>query len=442
MGAPRGSGDMRLLGFLLSFVLACGNTTVESVPDSVPAPPPGEGRLFAASTPDGALHVMRVAATGLATPYGPALSRAIPSVDRVGRLLQSADGQRVLVQDNAARKTHALRADTWQDLCADMGAERCYATAPGPDLAMFVLNRSYDDPSGDGAAIVAYDGSVRAPSDGRIAVHSPLGWTVFTDGGLFLLRDDGSIQELATEPGEVARSATGRHLLTFSNDYQFLWFRDPTTGERREARCPDGARARDIIAGARHERCGDGLFAVADGQLEATGNRLSAEFSAASVIHVEPGSYSLVTRTIASARTVEIAILDASGTRLDGEQRMFDEVAEWTSIPTVRVHGWSATSDRVAAYLTFALIGVAHDDVTLTEEQGILIWRRAQPIAWHSLGFDDDNADFAASPVWFPMTRERAYWVTPDGRLLGFDYAIGALADHSAGLSFQPRVYP
>lgn len=415
--------------------LACGGSG--DGPDLVQDQ--AETRLFAASTEGGHLHIVSVNAVGNASQVGPNLSQAVPAVERVGRLLQSPDGTRVMIQDNDARKTHVLRDAKWRDLCADIGVERCYATASDTTLTKFMLNRDYEDPAGFGGVVATYQGRSLAASDGRIAVHSDSGWTAFTDGALFLLSSDGEeVQEIPVLPGEVARQALGQYLMTFSNNYDDLWFRDPVSGGREPVRCPNGDLPKDIIGGALIERCQGGLHSVADGALVETGNRLSTKLGNATPIHVEPKIYSLVLRTDTDSRIAEVMVVAPDGDAITSEERRFDEVEEWTSIPKVSVRGLSAKPTHVAAYVTFELLGLAHDDVTLSEEHGILVWRLGGgSIEWHPL-----QAGSADSPVWFPATEDRAFWVTTDGRLMGFDYTAGQLADYSAGRLFHPGIYP
>jgi len=421
-----------------------GETTGDTSGNTSPSDD-GEAHLFVAYTGD-TLHIARVAAKGEVSLYGPPLDDAQPPVLEVGRMLQSDNAERVLVQDNTSHKTHALREGKWEDFCADMGAQYCSATSPNPELTTLMLNRSYNDPAGDGAVLITYEGDVKTPDSVRTVYHSPDGWIAFVSVvdhviEFFLLREDDTIESIERLPLEMPQRAFGEHLLTYSNDYSHLWFRQPMTNAREEVLCPDESLPKAIIVNrAAYERCADDLFVVGDGLFQDTGNDLIGDFKDARPLYVEPGRYTFAQQADWPTLTAQCTILDPNGTLIASEVRAFKEVDGWVSYPLVHVYGWSATDDRLAAYVSFRLMGLAHTDVTLSEEHGIFVWREGQPASWFELDQAPTN-DLAASPVWFPESAENVFWVTSDGRLMGFDYALQVLEDRSGDLVFQPFVY-
>jgi hypothetical protein len=354
-------------------------------------------------------------------------------------MLQSDDARRVLVQDNATRTTAALRGDRWSPICPSLGAERCVANSPRADLGVFLVQRSYDDPSGVFAALVSYDGERLAPSDGRIAVHASE-WSVLTDLPRTILRsDDGTLVDLDMLEGELPSRAVGGALVTWSNDYRHVWLRDPPSGSRTELLCADG-RVPIEIANLLAELvcCDRTVFRLLPTGLVEAGTASSShrcDGEQTRLVYVEDGQYTVTVRE--RERTSALSFVAPDGHVIAAIER--DYPAEPVdSYARLRVyHPYRASPGRFVAYVELVHLGVAHDDFEITREEGVIVFDAVEgAIAWHPI----QPADAPSYGVWFPRTAERGLWVTPDGRLVSFELDTRALVDRTNGLQFRANI--
>jgi len=448
---------MRALVALFPLLLACSRTPVPPVTDSdggaledagpggelPPDAPPGtgEGRLFPATTADGVVQLMRVRPDGSAVRWGPPLSEATPPVDDVGRLLQGAEGRRALVQHHASGRTHALRGDRWVDVCPDIEATRCFAEHPDGPLRVYVLRPHTADETGARGALVSYRGERLTSADSGPTVHSPAGWSVVRSGEGWTLFRGGAASPIEMLEPELPLTALSDTLFTFHRGYSHLWLRDSRTGARSQATCPDGSAPNEIIARrASIQRCGSELVVLDERGLALTGHRLDDDSELTRVLHVQRGEYTLSVHGGHSTRTASVSITAPDGSGLARVSRTYPEVEGWMSHADVQLLDLRADADRLVAYVTFRLVGVAHDDHTLEQEHGILRWDTgsSEP-EWHPIAHDGDRPDTPTYRVWFPTSADRALWVTGDGRLVAFDYEARALVDHTGALQFDPH---
>ncbi|MBX7195086.1 MAG: hypothetical protein K1X94_23735 [Sandaracinaceae bacterium] len=394
-----------------------------------PPPVESEGHLFLATLPSGALHVVRVETDGTAAPWGP------PVTARVGRLVQSDDARRVILQDYDTNTAQALHGDRWASICGGLGAERCSASDYRPDLGVLLLARPYDDTSGERAALLSYAGQRLAPSDGSIVVFSDLGWSVLTDIPRTLVHtQDGRTHELAMLEREFPERAVGTQLLTASNDYMHVWLRDPESGSRAELTCPDGHPATDLWRdNTELVCCGEQAYRLRETGLSPTTHRCDA---AQRFVHLEDGAYTVTELT--RGRSTALSFRAPDGGVIAALTRDYPPpTSPVESAAHLLVLASRASPARFIAYVVLQHLGFIDDPYDLVHEEGVVVFDlRAGSIDWHPI----DLADAPSYRVWLPSTAERALWLTPDGRLVSFELDTRALVDRTGALQFHPNL--
>lgn len=420
---------MRALLVLLVFLSACDGveaTDAGASSDAQPleqdsgAPPvlledapevDGEGRYFVSTGADRRESLVRLRANGEITDIEIPVRRSTDLIVRQDRV-----GRRALLIDVETTRTFALRADGWDELCDAIESESCRPWRRSEDLSRFLLLPAFGDADGVFPVLLGYRGERFAGVNGRYAVHSDAGWTVASlEDGSFALIEDGVASPLALTDAEPL-FAIGETLFAQSSSGDLVRV-DPATGASEEVTCAGGERPAWTTRGiTRFERCGAAWLELTASGLEPTGN--AAEDPADYAVHVEPAAYSFGVRGIderASAAVVWAA---------DGEvlaEREHQVVGPEETSGTL-IYGFRADPERVVAYVSSARVV----DATITPEardDAIFLWERGSAPEIHPVPRDDARNDYAREEsIWFPVSSDRAYWVTRNRRLVGFDY--------------------
>jgi hypothetical protein len=426
---------------LILSTLGCGLSHENPTPE-LEAPPPvtvrAESRYYVATAPDGTVQLVRLdAETGDFEAEGePLWTSEVTGLHYMG---QDAAAARAIINDvsSSATRAYALESGAWVDLCARHGLGECYVLPGSRNLRFFSLHPSYVE-TDQHVRFLAYDGDLLGTHDGwpwrLVGWDGPDPWALRGSEDGWTLHHGATQTAFAVREGELPHRAFENHVFILGRDDRVVRYYQIPTAQRTEARCPDGSPSGVANDAMSYRGCDGGLWGYGDGAVVDLGTRFPEDEDLRSILHVEPGSYQVISALEGYNDRTYLRLYDPSGRLLSSVERTtadfeaveFDEELRHVSH---NVRGFRAGPTSIALFVHFWSALPGHDLHILESEHAVVVLRTDGETSVFPIEHE------AVAP-WFVDAIEAVYWVA-DGKLMTMDYRSGATRELQRDWTFH-----